>query len=201
MSQPIKKPNQSPESYSPKKPETLGMAELLQHEKRVETIQCNGAVFEVVERPETIWVGTISYANNHFDEPDMGALLKRYQDLVFVAPKEDRINPDWDAAISINYRKHGEAPKGMMYAQETYSAEKQDERYDLFTQPGGLWIESPITNRQPPCLVETAARHGSCSDISGKPPRRKTGIKSVMMWISLSNITTIKTIPGMRICR
>ena len=26
-----------------------------------------------------------------------------------------------------------------MFAQETFSAE-QDERYDLFTQPGGLWL-------------------------------------------------------------
>lgn len=139
MSEPNKKPNLNPESYHPVKPEILSMMELLQHEKSVETFEINGVVFEVVDRPDTIWVGTISYAKNNFDEPDMGALLDRYQKLV-PTPKEARINPDWDAAISINYGKHGEALKGMMFGQETYSAEKQDKQYDLFTQPGGLWM-------------------------------------------------------------
>ena len=31
-----------------------------------------------------------------------------------------------------------------MFAQETYS-DKQDARYDLFTQPGGLWLRISIT--------------------------------------------------------
>jgi len=135
--------------------------ELLQHEKSVETFEFSSAVFEVVDRPETLWVGTISYANNNFDEPDMSALLNRYQNLV-PTPKEDRINPDWDAAISINYGKHGEAPKGMMYGQETYSAEKQDKRYDLFTEPGGLYIRIANNERAAPCLAREAAKHGNC---------------------------------------
>lgn len=145
MSELNKKLNQALESYNPTKPEILSMMELLQHEKNVDIFQLNGAVFEVVERPETIWVGTLSYADNNYDEPDMGALLSRYQNLV-PTPKEDRINPDWDAAISINYGRHGEAPKGMMFGQETYSAEKQDKQYDLFTQPGGMYIR--IANNQ-----------------------------------------------------
>jgi len=158
MSEPNKKPNQVPESYSPAKPEILSMAEPLQHERVVEVIRFNNAVFEVVERPETVWVGSIAYANNNFDEPDMGALLKRFQDLVYVAPKEDRINPDWDAAISINYGKNGKAPKGMMYGQETYSAEKQDKRNDLFTQPGGLWMRV-FNDRQAAALIGKDSCH------------------------------------------
>ena len=47
------------------------------------------------------------------------------------------MNPDWSAALSINYCV--DKPCGIMFAQETYS-DKQDERYDLFTQPGGLWL-------------------------------------------------------------
>ena len=64
-------------------------------------------------------------------------LLNRYQSLLEV-PKQALIIPDWSAALSINYDWDG-GPCGIMFAQETYS-ENQDERYDLFTQPGGLWL-------------------------------------------------------------
>ena len=140
MSEPIKKPNQTPESYTPKEmPEIMQLAQALCVEKAVEAFSHGRATFEVVERPEVLWVGTLAWAENNNDEPDMGALLKRYQALCSPAPKQARINPDWDAAISINYGRGGKAAKGIMYAQETYSKE-QDSRYDLFTQPAGLYL-------------------------------------------------------------
>jgi hypothetical protein len=109
-------------------------------EKIVQTITYKGVEFEVVERPDVIWVGCVAYADNNsdpaFPDDDM-TLLKRYQKLIDVS-KQDLINPNWSASISINYYTN-DKPSGIMFAQETYS-DKQDKRYDLFTQPGGLWI-------------------------------------------------------------
>lgn len=48
------------------------------------------------------------------------------------------MNPDWSAALSFNYG--ADKPNGMMFAQETYS-DNQDERYDIYTQPDGLWLK------------------------------------------------------------
>ena len=107
-------------------------------DKLIETIEYDGAVFEVVERPEVIWVGKTAYAPNFDVEPDIGGLFNTYQELV-PTPKLDRINPDWNAAISIDYWKGGSAPRGMMFAQETYS-ENQADCYDIYKMPASMFI-------------------------------------------------------------
>ena len=108
-------------------------------EKLVQIIAYKGVEFEVIERPDVMWVGCVDYAKNNTDESDIDATLKRFQGLVGDggAPN-DLVNPDWSAALSINYSCN-DKPCGIMFANETYS-DKQDERYDLFTQPGGLWL-------------------------------------------------------------
>ena len=110
-------------------------------EKIVKTITYKGVRFQIVERPDVIWVGCVAYADNNTDPPfpdDDLTLLRRYDSLVYDFPMQNRMNPDWSAAISINYRCN-DKPSGIMFAQETYS-KNQDERYELFTQPGGLWL-------------------------------------------------------------
>ena len=142
MSELIKKIKPTPESYSPKaKPIILNMMEgAKQTEKLVQTISYKGVEFEIVERPDVLWVGCVAYADNNtgpaFADDDM-TLIKRYQELVDI-PKQDRINPDWSASISINYTCD-DKPSGIMFAQETYT-DKQDECYEVLTQPGGLWL-------------------------------------------------------------
>jgi len=108
-------------------------------EKPVETIAFGGATFEVVERPDVLWVGCVDYAANNTDESDIGTTLKRYREELIDIPKRELVNPDWSASLSINYTLDGKAPKGIMFAQETYTS-GQDARYELFTQPGGLWL-------------------------------------------------------------
>ncbi len=139
MSEPVKKIKQTPESYTPKnKPEILNMVEDAQQiEKLVRTINYNGIMFEIVERTDVLWVGCLDYANNNKDESDSNITLNRYQKYLDVV-KQDLINPDWSASLWVNYGCD-DKPYGQMFAQETYSA-KQDERYETFTQPGGLWI-------------------------------------------------------------
>ncbi|GHU00161.1 hypothetical protein FACS1894142_8270 [Spirochaetia bacterium] len=109
-------------------------------EKLVKTISYKDVEFDVVERPDVLWVGCIAYAKNNIDPPfpdDDMSLLERYRSL-FDFPKLELINPDWSAAISINYDL-SDKPSGIMFAQETYT-DKQDKHHELFIQPGGLWL-------------------------------------------------------------
>ena len=140
MSEPIRKPSYAPESYDPKAPEIVGMVEQAQQqtEKLIETFTVGKAVFEIFDRPEVLWVGTLAWAENNHDEPDIDALLKKFQAMCEV-PKLERMNPDWSAGISINYSLNGKAPRGTMFGQETWS-NQQDSRYDMFTQPAGLYL-------------------------------------------------------------
>ena len=103
-----------------------------------QTISYKGVEFEIVERPDVIWAGCADYAENNTDEPDIGAALKRFQALVESSPIKEKINPGWSASLSINYGCN-DKPCGIMFANESYT-DKQDERYDVLTQPGGLWL-------------------------------------------------------------
>jgi len=108
-------------------------------EKLVQTITYKRVELEVVERPDVLWVGCVDFADNNENESDIPATLERFKGLVNNgAVIKDKINPDWGAALSINYC-YDDKPCGVMFANEAYSAE-QDERFDLFTQPGGLWL-------------------------------------------------------------
>ena len=107
-------------------------------EKTIQAIIYKGCTIEIVERPDVLWVGCVDYACGNQGESDIGAPLKRYREELIDIPKRELINPDWSASLSINY-KRGDKPCGIMFAQETYT-DRQDERYDLFTQPGGLWM-------------------------------------------------------------
>ena len=107
-------------------------------ENLVETITYKGVEFEVVERPDVIWVGCVDYAKNNTDESDIDATLKRFQGLVGPYLIKEKINPDWSASLSINYDCK-DKPCGIMFANESYT-DRQDERYDLLIQPGGLWL-------------------------------------------------------------
>lgn len=139
MSEPIRKIKQTPESYTPKnKPEILSMMEgMRQIEKLVQTINYKGITFEIVQRPDVLWVGCLDYANNNAEESDSNKTLSRYQDYLDIV-KQDLINPDWSASLWVNYGCD-DKPRGQMFAQESYSA-NQDARYEVFTQPGGLWM-------------------------------------------------------------
>jgi hypothetical protein len=179
MSEPAKKPNQqpAPESYSPKDaPEIITMLQQAQNQKEkcVDTFTFGMAVFEVMERPEALWVGTLAWAADNSSTPDGDALLKRYQSLVYPYPLRERINPDWSASLHVNYRQDRTSPKGLMNAQETFSAQ-QDDCYNLFTQPAGLWIRYAKNDEQVRKLLgkksyemtelfalmeDAAARHG-----------------------------------------
>ena len=112
-------------------------------EKLVATLKYKGVDFELFERPEVLWVGSVDYANNNKDESDINATLNRHGKLKGDVPKKDLINPDCWAALSINYTTD-KKPCGVMFGHETYS-DNQDKRYEMYTQAGGLWLRVACT--------------------------------------------------------
>ena len=118
-------------------------------EKHIKTITYKGVAFDIVERPDVLWVGCVDYAKNNTDESDTGATRKRFFSTGIT--KNDLVNPGYGAAISINYGCD-DKPCGLMFAEETYT-EKQDEIYDLFTQPGGLWLRVHVTEESDSALL------------------------------------------------
>ena len=107
-------------------------------EKLVKEFTCKSIPFEVVCCPSTIWCGTLGYASNCTDEPDIGALLQKYQKLCDI-PKIECANSEWSCAISINYWQEGATPRGMMFAQQVLT-EKQDSSHDVYTMPESLFV-------------------------------------------------------------
>ena len=112
-------------------------------EKFLEVITYKGVEFEVVKRPDVIWVGCVDYAENNSDESDTDATRNRYYTKLNDVAKKDLINPNYTGGISINYARD-DKPCGLMVAQETYSNE-QDDRYELFAETAGLWLRVQVS--------------------------------------------------------
>lgn len=107
-------------------------------EKTVDSFVCQGVSYDVVERPDVLWVGCLDYAPDNSGESDSDATLSRFRDLLSVEKREP-VNPAWSAAIWVNYGS-ADKPCGLMFAQETYS-DRQDGRYEILKQPAGLWLK------------------------------------------------------------
>lgn len=107
-------------------------------EEVVRIISWNNTEFEIVRRPEIIWVGCIDYANDNSSESDIQKTLKRYREELIDVEKRALICPDWSAALSVNYTRR-DLPCAVMFAQESYT-KNQNERYDIYIQPAGLWM-------------------------------------------------------------
>ncbi|MCL2774895.1 MAG: hypothetical protein FWD71_16335 [Oscillospiraceae bacterium] len=114
-------------------------------EKVIDTIVFKGAAFEVIEKPETIYAGKAIYANSLNDtEEDISERLdhKQKEDLSQVI---DRVMPERDIHISINYWRIGEALHGLIFARET-TTENQPEGVDVFKMPASLFIRAYTDN-------------------------------------------------------
>ena len=112
-------------------------------ETLVKTILHNNIPMELIQVPATIWCGSIAYAPNLTDEPDIPALLQKYQ-ANCQYPKLHRANPAWDNCISIDYWQEGKVPRGMVFSQQVTSDE-QDPAHDIYRMPRSLYIRIACT--------------------------------------------------------
>ena len=107
-------------------------------ESLIKSITHNGIPMELLRVPATIWCGSIAYAPNLTDEPDIPALLAKYQ-ANCQYPKLHRANPEWDNCISIDYWQDGKVPRGMVFSQQVTSDE-QSPVHDIYRMPESLYI-------------------------------------------------------------
>ena len=83
-------------------------------ESLIKSITHNNIPMELIHVPATIWCGSIAYASNLTDEPDIPALLVKYQ-ANCQYPKLHLANPEWSNCISIDYWQEGKVPRGMVF--------------------------------------------------------------------------------------
>ena len=109
-------------------------------EKVVETIKIGSAIFEIVERPETMLAGKIVYEDNAIDiNQALDGFDESQRQLAFDSVI-DPVLPICDIHLSINFWKHGHQ-RGMGFMRET-TAEKQPEGVDVFKMPASLYIRA-----------------------------------------------------------
>ena len=144
MSETVKKPNQSPESYSPKKPDILNMAEALCAEKIIDIVNIEGIDFEIVNKAKTLYAGAYSVAPDNDSEPDIEGNWKNYQ-----CNKQkivDSITPDCMICISIGYANHDHTyPLAMAHGQESTSY-CQPEGIHVIEAPPSMFIKVKATD-------------------------------------------------------
>ena len=109
-------------------------------EEFVREIRCKGVTVELVRCPRTVWCGAVAYASDCAGEPDIEALLKRYQAQCGVE-KRERANPEWSCAISIDYWQGGAVPRGMCFAQQVLT-EEQDAAHDVYVMPESMYLRA-----------------------------------------------------------
>ncbi len=112
-------------------------------ETYIKNLKKDGFSFELVRVPATIWCGSIAYAPNLTDEPDIDGLLRKYQGLCHLS-KYDLANPSWSNCISIDYWQNGAVPRGMVFSQQVLT-EKQNIEYDIYKMPESLYIRAACT--------------------------------------------------------
>ena len=112
-------------------------------ESLIQSLSYKGIPMELIHVPSTMWCGSIAYAPNLTDEPDIPALLQTYQANCRY-PKLHRANPEWDNCISIDYWQEGKVPRGMVFSQQVTSDE-QDSAHDIYRMPQSLYIRLACT--------------------------------------------------------
>lgn len=156
MSEPAKKIEQAPESYSPtKKPEIIELSEQIKYftavETLIETIKYQGLDFEIIERPDVFWVGSMGFHEEN-KNADPSQLIDKIHPLWDEYFREEimndkviePVNPTANGVLTFNM-KHNDLPNGMMIGHETYSS-AQNPKYNLYAQPAGLYIRLKIDN-------------------------------------------------------
>lgn len=125
-------------------------------ESLIKKINYNNIPLELVFVPETIWCGSIGFASNLTDEPDIPALLAKYQENCQF-PKLHTANSEWSNCISIDYWQEGKVARGMVFSQQVTSDE-QNPVHDIYRMPESLYIRLACTKE----IAQTAFGKDEC---------------------------------------
>ena len=123
MSEPIKKPRKTPESFNPKKPEIANMMDALCSEKVIDTFVIEGVEFTIIEKGKTLYAGAYSV------ETDIAGLIASNNPAIFngdwdifqgskgingpaiCALVQNVISPDYTIALNIDYMSNQNPPR------------------------------------------------------------------------------------------
>jgi transcriptional regulator with XRE-family HTH domain len=118
-----------------------------QTERVIETIKINGAVFDVIEKPETILAGKIIYAKDYtstedfysaFNETIKSIAKDENQKRLIYDKVTDCTQPVCDISLSVNFWKDVHL-RAYGFVRETVS-ERQPEGVDVYKMPASLYI-------------------------------------------------------------
>lgn len=109
-------------------------------EKIIDTIKIGNALFEVIEKAETILAGKIVYENETIDiNQALEAFSEEERQLAFNSVI-DCVKPVYDVHLSIDFWKHG-SNRGMGFVRETTSS-VQPNGLDVFIMPASLFVRA-----------------------------------------------------------
>lgn len=112
-------------------------------EKVVDTVKVGGAVFEIVEKPETVFAGKMFYAKDFSDISAFNSAIDAFaadgEDAVYELIA-DAVLPVFDIHLSVNFWL-GEKKRAYGFVREV-SAEAQPESVDVYKMPASLYIRA-----------------------------------------------------------
>ncbi|MCL2775433.1 MAG: hypothetical protein FWD71_19125, partial [Oscillospiraceae bacterium] len=113
----------------------------------IKSFNINGAVFEVIRMPETIYAGVIGFADEVGMKPKMDTVLERVKEKMY---KEiDKIiigktSPAWEIIINTYQGTQKTGKKGIILAREVNMAEQPESVY-VYIQPARTYIRCKCT--------------------------------------------------------
>ena len=117
------------------------MTLLHSQETLVETLLYNGISVDVVRWDETIWCGSLGYADKINDDLDVGAVSDAFMALD-TAAISGRLEPNCNVLLNLHHIVQ-KKPAGVMFAY-LVNTEEQPDGYDVFKVPAGQYMRLPL---------------------------------------------------------
>ncbi|MCL2665904.1 MAG: helix-turn-helix domain-containing protein [Defluviitaleaceae bacterium] len=111
-------------------------------EKIVQVIRIGGAVFEIIDKPETILAGRILYAKDYDNNIDKALEANEAEKWLSSAKVVDPVLPICNICLSVNFWLD-ESKRAMGFVKQT-TTEKQLDGVDVYKMPRSLYIRTYV---------------------------------------------------------
>ena len=118
-------------------------SEIKKPEKIIETIKIGGAIFEVVEKPETIFAGKIIYAKDYRDLDSFNSAIESVNEddkQAAFSILSESVLPIYDINLSVNFWLD-ERSRAYGFVREVMT-EEQPDGVDVYKMPASLFIRA-----------------------------------------------------------
>ncbi len=104
--------------------------------KVLKTIVNDGILYEIVEKPETIYAGKLESSDTNKGEPDIKSILGGYREIS--SKITGAVDEAWWLGISMNYG-NDKVPASYMFALEV-NTDEQPDGVDVYKMPASFYI-------------------------------------------------------------